>query len=418
VTLPDVAPTVLDALGVELPDDMTGTAITAVGDDSPSLAALADANEEAMFRDRATGPASVSFIVFQVLTYVLAAFALTRVPRLRPWAAFMALVTLAQPPLAFLSGLVPYRSLGVVGYVVALFVGGAALAGVALLVGRATAGRTGSAGALVPPLLLVAFSLGVLVGDVAAGGHLQLNTVFGYSPIVAGRFAGFGNLAFALLAATAVVLATGTWGAAQLRGGRRGILALVATLLVGVIVVDGMPSLGADVGGVLALVPATAIVLLVLTGRRIGGWKAVLIGGATVLVLGGFALVDLARPEDSRTHLGRLAARVLDDGGGGAGTVIQRKLESNIAILTSSVWTWIIPFAVLFLAFIVWRRPGLLRALEERIPGLRACLIGALVVGGLGFAVNDSGVAVPAMMLGVVLPYVTFLAVRTQEAAE
>ena len=40
---------------------------------------------------------------------------------------------------------------------------------------------------------------------------------------------------------------------------------------------------------------------------------------------------------------------------------------------------------------------------------MRACLLGALVVGVLGFALNDSGVAVPAMMFGIVLPWVTWL---------
>ena len=30
-------------------------------------------------------------------------------------------------------------------------------------------------------------------------------------------------------------------------------------------------------------------------------------------------------------------------------------------------------------------------------------------MGVLGFALNDSGVAVPAMMLGVLLPYLTYL---------
>jgi hypothetical protein len=49
------------------------------------------------------------------------------------------------------------------------------------------------------------------------------------------------------------------------------------------------------------------------------------------------------------------------------------------------------------------------------VPGLRACLVGGTVVGVLGFALNDSGVAVPAMLLGVLLPHVTYLAVRTTD---
>ena len=48
------------------------------------------------------------------------------------------------------------------------------------------------------------------------------------------------------------------------------------------------------------------------------------------------------------------------------------------------------------------------------LPGVRACLLGSLVVGILGFALNDSGVAIPAMMFGMVLPWVTWLLLRTE----
>ena len=37
-----------------------------------------------------------------------------------------------------------------------------------------------------------------------------------------------------------------------------------------------------------------------------------------------------------------------------------------------------------------------------------------MVAGVLGFAVNDSGVAIPAMMFGIVLPWVTWLLLRTE----
>ena len=58
-----------------------------------------------------------------------------------------------------------------------------------------------------PLLLALGAVLGLLVVDVVLGATLQLNTVFGYSPTVAGRFAGLGNLAFAQLAGSALLLA-------------------------------------------------------------------------------------------------------------------------------------------------------------------------------------------------------------------
>ena len=420
VTLPDVAPTVLDFLGIDVPDDMTGTKIRSSGGGvtDADLESLVDDNDMAVFRDKATGPASVTFIVIQVLGYGLAALALTRWRKARPLVTWLLLVPLAQAPLAFLAGLFRYDALSVPGFVVTHVIAGTALAGVALLVGRALRARLGEAASLVPPLSLIALTLAVLVVDVVVGGPLQLNTVFGYSPTVAGRFAGYGNLSFALLASTAVVAVTGGWSLASMarraRDPRRRSLGLglVAVAFAGVVVVDGLPSLGADVGGVLALVPAGAVVVLLLARAPLSWRRVILIAVGTCVVLLTFALVDLSRPEDSRTHLGRLAAKVLDADDGGVSTVLRRKVEANIGILTSSVWTWVIPIAIAFLSFLVWRRPGSLRQLEERVPGLRAGLIGWLVAAIIGFALNDSGIAVPAMMLAVVLPYVAFLIVQ------
>jgi hypothetical protein len=189
----------------------------------------------------------------------------------------------------------------------------------------------------------------------------------------------------------------------------------VALAMVFVVAVDGLPSLGSDVGGVLALVPASAVLVLLLARVRLSWARVLLIGAGTAAVLVTFALVDLARPEDKRTHLGRLAAKVVHSDNGGVATVLRRKLEANIGILTSSVWTWVIPVALAFMAFLLWRRPGSLAAVEERVPGLRAGLVGSLVAGVVGFALNDSGIAVPAMMLAVVLPYVAFLIVETAD---
>lgn len=417
VTLPDVAPTILDAYGIDLPDSMAGTAITSAGGGTPTDETFADLqydNVVAQFRDRATGPISATFVIFQVLTYGLAALALTRWRRMRPWVSFFALITLAQPSLAFASRLVPYQNLTIVGYVLTFFALGAVLAAAAELAGRTIGRRMGAAAPMVAPLLLVGLTLAVLLVDVVLGSPLQMNTVFGYSPTIAGRFAGWGNLAFALVASTSIVLATGLWGMAVLEG-RKGRTALAAALLAVVVLADGLPSLGSDVGGVLALVPAGAVVVLLLSGRTVNVKRLVAIAVGTIVVISAFAAVDLTRPPEARTHLGRIASKVLDADSGGLATVLARKLNANISILTSSIWTWIIPVAILFFGFLVWRRTGLLRALEERLPGLRACLVGALVAGFLGFALNDSGVAVPAMMLAVVLPYVTYLVVRTAE---
>jgi hypothetical protein len=416
VTLPDVAPTVLDHLGIEIPDAMAGTAITSAGGGAPTeddIAALVDVNDVAKFRDRAVGPVSVVYIVLQVVVYGLAVLALLGArPKLGRVALAGCLVVLAIPPVVFLSGLVPYDSLSVGGYTLAVL----AAAGVVAAAAWAATRRH----LLGPPLVLIGLSWLVNLVDVATGGRLQINTVFGYSPVVAGRFAGFGNLSFALTAIAAVAVGTGVWAWPRLRGrdgevvegvNRRGWpLAAAAAVFAVTLVLDGLPTMGSDVGGVLAAGPGFAVALLLLAGAKVDIRRLLVIGLATVAVLGLFTALDLSRPADQRTHLSRFAESTL---GGGAGTILGRKLQANVSILTSSVWTWLVPVGLAFLAFLTWRSRGLLQRLQERVPGLRAFLVGGLLVATLGLAVNDSGVAIPAMMFGVALPYIAYLVIRT-----
>jgi hypothetical protein len=185
----------------------------------------------------------------------------------------------------------------------------------------------------------------------------------------------------------------------------RGAPLLFAIAVLGLtILVVGLPPYGSDVGGVLAAVPAFVAVLVLLARWRVS-WRLVIgVAVATIATLAVFAAVDLSRPEGERTHLGRFVERLQD---GDAGLIVRRKLNANWSILTSSVWTWLVPFGLAFLAFLSLRRTGFLRRLQDGVPGVRAALAGCLVAGFLGFAFNDSGVAVPAMMFGMVLPWIT-----------
>ena len=75
------------------------------------------------------------------------------------------------------------------------------------------------------------------------------------------------------------------------RTGSRGVRAALG-LMAAVVVVEGLPMLGADVGGVLAMVPAFGVTALLLLGRRIRVREVVGLVVATGVVLFAFALVD------------------------------------------------------------------------------------------------------------------------------
>jgi hypothetical protein len=68
-----------------------------------------------------------------------------------------------------------------------------------------------------------------------------------------------------------------------------------------------------------------------------------------------------------------------------------------------------VPIAIVLAVYLLARAPGKARAIRAAIPEV---LAGLLVVGFLGFALNDSGIAVPGVMIGVVNASLIYLAVR------
>ena len=432
VTLPDIGPTVLDALGIDKPDAMTAAPIASSGGGAPDVTtfrALADDNVRALFRNDLSGPLTVLFIISQILTYALAAYALSnRHRRLTGTVAFLLLAGMALPFVSFLAGVFPYWRLSVGGAIAAIFAVSALVAAAAHLVSSrtVTAGRVPSR-ALVPSVLLMSATVVLLVGDITLGGPLQIDTAFGYGggAIVAGRLAGYGNLAWALMVAALIIAATGVLGRRELlagdrrdEGDRRFDLAVVGGVFVLAVLAVGLPALGANVGGTISVVSGLAITLLALTGARIDLRRLVGVGVLTALVLAIFGVLDLSRDPQDQTHLGRLIDQTLgDEGISGLSTVIERKINANLNILLSSVWSLVIPAALAFLAFLIWRPPRFLRTVFHRVPGMRACVVGVLATGVIGGIVNDSGIAIPAVMLTLLLPHVAYLVVRTHDAA-
>ncbi len=171
------------------------------------------------------------------------------------------------------------------------------------------------------------------------------------------------------------------------------------------IVADGGSAFGADFGGVLSLIPAFGILLILLSGRKLSVGRVAALGGLAalaVLVVGG---LDTMRPDDSQTHIGRFVARLLNDGPGAVLDVILRKINANWTLLTQSSLTLSVPVALIFLGLMLGRPYGRLRTALQTIPGLRIGLIGAIVANVLGFALNDSGIAIPAMGLAIMAPF-------------
>jgi hypothetical protein len=401
VTLPDVAPTVLRHLDVAQPAEMNGRPWFSSPGQRNVIGAAIDLDAESVFVDRLKGPISTWFVIAQVVVYVLALALLgwresraaerSTGTTLGRWLEVAALALVAFPIATFFAGVAKAHSLGVAGFVGLLLAIDAALVLVATLVVKRPLDRL---------LVLTALTLATMAIDLMMGSRLQLNTVLGYSPIVAGRFAGAGNIAFAILGVSTVL--TGALLVNRWPGTKT--LWLVAGLFALAVLIDGAPAFGSDVGGVLALVPALAVTWVLLSGRR-PSVRVMAIGVAgAVAALGIFLVIDLSGPPESRTHLGRLVEDMGDRGFEVLVDTIERKASANLRVFRSTIWTLFVPPALAALGWLLARPRGRWGKLAESFPKLRAGLMGGLLVAVLGFMVNDSGIVIPAVVLSFLVP--------------
>lgn len=240
-------------------------------------------------------------------------------------------------------------------------------------------GRDGP-GRVPAPALLGGVLLALVVADLLRGGDGLAQPLLGGSAWDGERFYGLGNgyFAFALAAVMLVVCFT------PLRA------AWAAALLGGLAVVDGLPRLGADVGGALTAMLTAAAALVVLAPRRPSAGRVVLLAALAVAAAVAVALgAGLGGPV---THAGRFADRLLEGPGDAAGVVVDQ-LSRNLRLLAHSPFAWVGPLEVAAAGLIALRPPGPLAGLGgwvRRVLGLGALGSSLLIL------LNDTGVTATA----------------------
>jgi hypothetical protein len=394
VALADVAPTILDTLGLHVPASMEGRPMqvaTTAGSAATRRSFLISANDDGLLRDSLVAPVT-NFVAYFAIALALATLLLVgRVQWARRW--------------------LQLGALGLVGFLVATFVvaplhvaqhGGAPafwtftiVVALAFAVGCCVLMRRGPAD---PLMLALGLMVLLLTVDNFTHDHFEFNAVFGYSATVGIRLAGNSNTAFALLGASATVLAgLIAWRFATSRG-----TSVAIAMLAVVLVAFTPPFFGQDFGGTLAAAPAFLVLAWLLLGRRIRARTC--LAFAAVLLLSGLAVgfLDLLRPANQRTHVGRFFAQVGNQGWSGFATVLQRKGTENASTLGQWM-SMVVVVAVVGAAFVLWfRAPHHLQQVAAAIPTLRAAVVGLAVLAVLGYALNDSGIAIPALMCSIV----------------
>lgn len=434
VTLTDLTSTAFQQLGLKEPQQAVGSAWRSEhsGD---STAKRVESLEDEDVAAQAIRAVQTSFywVLFatQLVLYGIAALALRRLgndtrsrARILGGTRVIALLGGAAPGASFLAGLMPWwRAPHPTPVLICTVLGFAGL-----MTGVALAGPWRRS-AFMPGLVITAVTAVVLALDVMTGSSLQLNTLMGYTALVAGRFYGFGNQAFALFAVAAIL--TAAWVceyplrhradpdpgglAGATRRAKLAALGIVAAIGLLTVAVDGLPAWGSDFGGVIAVTPAFAMLGMMITGKRVSPVKL----GA--FCVAGIALVLAISWWNSRsanpTHMGRFWQDLMD---GNAWDVVTRKFDAMLNSLGYWPFTLALAAALVFLFFVLarptrWRAVSLLHRAYQHSRTMRPALICALAVGIIGTLANDSGVVILSVAFSLATPLMLAAGVRSLE---
>ncbi|WP_432975190.1 hypothetical protein [Dactylosporangium sp. CA-233914] len=425
VQVVDLAPTALAALDRPMPGRLfAGGAASTSGSGRPAdvtaaVSRLADADREASVQRRVGTNFFTTLVVAELLLFVgvvpllrrarRPAGPLTHRPVPRPVVRAAELLLIAASlalPAALVADLVPWWRWSRPG----LVFGGITLAVLAVAT-FVIAYLTRRSRAIAPLGGVAAIAALAVAFDVLTGSRLQLNGVAGYSTVVGGRYAGVGVIGLGLLVAGVLV------GGAALaqrfeRRWRPFVMAVIGA--VGMVVI-GSQYLGADASGAVALTAGVCVA----AAMAVGGWLTITrllwAAGAALFVSSGFAVLDLFRPEEQRSSVGRMLVRTRE---GTAGFIARRIAEADVVTTVTSPLTVLVLGCVVYATFVLLRDWGGLRRLLGVFPPVRAALSGLVVACLLAGVVEGVSFNVLGAALATALPLVVLSCLRVREHAD
>lgn len=380
----DVAPTILERLAIEVPEEMAGREIRADGETEPDR--LVSLEERiAVIGDRRGPVIGLSLLIWGALAALAAVIFGARGARAA--LPLLAVSGLYVPAVLLLCGALE-PSEAAERLIVGL--GCPALAAATLAVARGYA-----AAAIACAVSVLAYAV-----DVLAGSPLTVLSLIGPNPALGVRFFGIGNELEATVA-TLIPLGVGAGlSAAGVRSPRVAAASFAIAALVG-IVVFAPGRFGADVGA--------AIVLPI--GAAVAAWFVLGGGRARLLVLLAVPLVALAALVGIELVLGgdaHLSRSVLEAGGlDDVADVLERRLRLSADSFGRNLGkpSMLVCIALIVAGLILRRR---IATWFEGRPAALAGLLGAIAATLVGTLANDSGALLLMIGTGFASLFVAF----------
>jgi hypothetical protein len=251
------------------------------------------------------------------------------------------------------------------------------------------------------PVVPAVAALLALSADALAGTQLLMRSVLGPDPILGARFYGIGN---ELKSALAVLVFTAVAAALYPAVRSRRAAATMACAGIVLAVVEGSARIGAGVGGVILVSAGAAVATAMLLPGKHSRRRLPIVMAAPVLGLVALAAIDLATAHGS----GHFTGSVLDArSAGDIRDLIVRRYGAAWDELKNHLMPFATALAVIASVLAVWRRDRVCAPVGSD-PAWRAALAGGLTAGAIGALSEDSGpvlLVVAVLMLGSVLGY-------------
>ena len=244
------------------------------------------------------------------------------------------------------------------------------------------------------------------------GSHLQLNGVAGYSASDGGRYVGIGPVALGAFIAGSLLVAACT---AQSFPDRRWRAALVAIVGGIAVILVGSPYLGADAGGAVALTAGVCVAAAIATGGWLTFARLIYAAIAGMVVLVGFALLDVRRPVGERGSVGVFLDQLHQ---GTAGTAVHQAAVSDIVTTLTNPLSLLVIVAIAFNVLVLIRPWGGLMRLFGLYPAVRGVMTGIAVAATLAGLLDGAGLTTAGAAAAVALPLVTLVCLRVLDHAD
>lgn len=400
----DIAPTILEFLGINTPLTITGRAMRVVPA-ADTVQALQGMSRQLALTYAARPYLQKGYIFYQLILLLLSLVFIFWKFKVRDYLKPFLLSVMAVPLVYLILPLLPQP--GPLALAAQLVVITILLTMLILLLQRF---------GLDPFALICIATAGALLLDTLSGSALQKTSVLGYDPIVGARFYGMGNEYMGIMIGALII------GSSSLLTVfpkyKRILLTLTGFVFILAVYTLAAPQLGTNVGGTIAAASAFLVSLLLLTGVKFNIKTVLLVASAVALVVLLFILYDIRRPVELQSHIGRAAGLIAAGGFGEIVNIIIRKSEISIKLIKYTIWSRIFIASLGSLALLFYRPTGVMAAIKAKYPYLYKGFMGVIVGSIVALIFNDSGVVAAATAMVFCAPPLIYMVLGELEARE